>query len=244
MSLLTSLISYWKLDEASGTAIDAHSTNNLTDNNSVGSATGKIGNARSFTAASLQFLSHVSNNFFQAGDIDFTFTAWVKLTSKTNVWPIVAKWDDVAGNNANEYTLFYNSGSDRFVFQVEDSSDVTGTVTANNFGSPSIGTWYFVVVWHDSVNNNINIQVNDGTADTTSWTTGTRTSSANFKIGTWDNPDAGRYLDGLVDEVGFWKRVLTSQERTNLSNVLAYPFPDPVSRQIFLNQAVKAASTY
>ena len=35
-SLLTSLISYWKLDETSGTRVDVVSGNDLTDNNTVG----------------------------------------------------------------------------------------------------------------------------------------------------------------------------------------------------------------
>ena len=37
---------------------------------------------------------------------------------------------------------------------------------------------------------------------------------------------ASRYWDGLIDEVGFWKRILTAQEKTNLYNAgagLAYP---------------------
>lgn len=36
----TGLVSYWNLSETAGNAIDAYSTNNLTDNNSVSSATG------------------------------------------------------------------------------------------------------------------------------------------------------------------------------------------------------------
>lgn len=240
MAFLDNLISYFKLDEASGNALDAHGSNTLTDNASVGSGTGKIGNGRQFTAASSQFFSHTSNSDLTSGDIDLMITAWVKLDSKTAVRPIVAKWDDVSGNNDNEYALAYNSSTDRFYFQVEDTSDATGTATANNLGSPSTGSWYFLVAWHDSVNNNINIQVNDGTIDTTSWTTGIRTVSTLFEIGSWANRDPGRYMDGIIDEVGFWKRILTSGERTSLyngGNGLAYPFTGLSLRK--LNTGIK-----
>lgn len=53
--LLTSLIAHWKLDEASGTRNDSHGTNHLTDNNTVTTATAKLGtNAAQFTAAWLE----------------------------------------------------------------------------------------------------------------------------------------------------------------------------------------------
>jgi hypothetical protein len=55
VSLLTGLVSYWKLDEASGDALDAHASNDGADVNTVGSGTGKIGNARSFNGSDQRF---------------------------------------------------------------------------------------------------------------------------------------------------------------------------------------------
>src|SRR5262252_1520277 len=78
----TNLISYWKLDEVSGSRVDTKGTNTLTDNNTVTSTTGIINNAASFAAASSEYLSLASNATVQTGDIDFTITAWVKMTTK------------------------------------------------------------------------------------------------------------------------------------------------------------------
>jgi hypothetical protein len=49
---LTNLISWWSLDEASGSRADKHGANTLTDNNTVLSAAGKKSNAGNFVRRS------------------------------------------------------------------------------------------------------------------------------------------------------------------------------------------------
>jgi hypothetical protein len=61
-TLVNGLVSYWKLDEASGTRVDAVGTNHLTPTNAPIGALGKIGNACDFEADSTQFLSHPDPN--------------------------------------------------------------------------------------------------------------------------------------------------------------------------------------
>ena len=80
MSLLTDLVSYWKLDEASGDALDSHGTNNLTVNGSIGTAAGKIGSARDLeSSGSDQYFSLADNASLSTGDIDFSVAGWVKF---------------------------------------------------------------------------------------------------------------------------------------------------------------------
>ena len=81
----------------------------------------------------------------------------------------------------------------------------------------STGASYFVVGWHDSVNNTLNIQVNNGTVNSLAWTAGVLNGSADFAIGA-RRDTAPLYFDGRIDAVGLWKRVLTSGERTSLYN--------------------------
>jgi hypothetical protein len=77
MALTDSLISYWKMDETSGTRYDSHGTNHLTDNNSVGSLTGKINSSAYFgPAPTTKYLNHIDSSDFDVGDIDFTFSLW------------------------------------------------------------------------------------------------------------------------------------------------------------------------
>lgn len=54
-SLLTSLISYWNLDEPSGTRVDSHGDNDLTDNNTVTAAVGPNTHAATDGAAISQW---------------------------------------------------------------------------------------------------------------------------------------------------------------------------------------------
>lgn len=216
MSLLTNLISYWSMDEASGTRTDSHGSNDLTDNNTVGSATGKINNAADFESNNNEHLSHADNaDLSPTGDC--TLACWVKLETKPSISTIMGKWPGTGDSRA--LILRYQSSDDRFAFFVNSDGTSGGTtsVSADNLGSPSTGTWYFIVAWHDDTNNTINIQVNDGTVDSTAHTVGIHDSDEPWVVGARSDGGVQEY-DGLIDEFGYWKRVLTSQERTDLYN--------------------------
>lgn len=225
MALIDNLVSYWKLDEASGSALDAHSTNNLTDNGSVSSAAGKINDARSFTPGSSQYFSLADNaDLSIGGGVDFTIQAWVRIADKSVTRSIVSKW---TGASDYEYVLYYDHTTDKFSLYVTSTGSFGGPsqlVTDDVTGTLSVDTWYLVHTWHDATNSLLGISVNAGTASTVSWTYGVDDGSAAFKIG---SHDGGNYWSGRIDEVALWKRVLTSGERTSLynsSNGLAYPF--------------------
>jgi hypothetical protein len=231
MPLTDNLIAYWKMDEASGDALDSLGSNNLTDNNTVGAGTGKVNGARDFEDTNTEWFNHGDNSALSTGDIDFTVAFWVKFESLSTNKDMVSKWV----NAGWEFLHYYDVGSSRFVFYVVSSGGGTFTpVSANNFGAASTGTWYFVVGWHDSVNNQIGISINDGTPNTAAHSAGVADTATDFYIGrTGDTTDS--YMDGLIDEVGFWKRVLTSTERTQLYNGgagLTYPFTMGILRQM------------
>lgn len=224
-SLLTSLVAYWKLEEASGTRVDATGRgNDLTDNNTVTQATGIVGNAAQFTAANSEYLSHADNADLSTGNVDFTVAAWVYLDSKpASVMGFVTKGSGGSTTNA-EYSLQYLNTSDRFRLVVFDGGSNAGAAVANNLGSPSTSTWYFVVAWHDSVADTVNIQVNNGTVNSSAYTFGSWDSTEPL----WIGRSSSGYQNGRIDAVGFWKRVLTAGERTSLYNGgagLQYPFP-------------------
>jgi hypothetical protein len=106
--LLTSLISYWNLNEESGTRADSvtATANNLTDNNTVTFvADGKQGNAANFVSANNESLSIASNSSLVCGDIDFTFGMWIRLTDKAARYFILGK-----RGAAIEYELEYSQG--------------------------------------------------------------------------------------------------------------------------------------
>lgn len=233
-SLLTGLISYWKLNEASGTRADSAGDNDLTDNNTVTRVLGKQSGAAQFVSANSESLSISSNPSLQVGDIDFTLACWVYLTTKTLSQSFPTKVD--SGSNSREYWVEYDSASDRIRFRVssDGTSGNTTTVVANNLGAPSTGTWYFVVAWHDASSDTINIQVNNGTTDSTAHSTGVYAGTADFRIGAFGNTPS-QFLNGYADEVGFWKRLLTTEEKTRLynsGNGITYPFNSILDRLV------------
>jgi len=219
MALTDNLISYWKLDETSGTRYDSKGSNDLTDNNSVLYGTGKIGNAADFEASNSEYLSHADSVSLSFGNEDFTVAGWVKLES-TVYGAIASKWDSHLFDR--EYMLWYDDL--RFKFGISSDGANQGHAVSDNLGDVALDTWYYVVGWHDATANKIYIQVNNGTVDETAWTTGCNDNTSPFKLGLFSTTS---FLDGLVDEVGIWGRVLTSDERTDLYNSgdgLAYPF--------------------
>lgn len=207
--LTTSLISYWSLESA-GTWTDDTGANPLTNNNSVTAATGLVGNAASFASASTKFLSHASNTSLQMGNIDFTICGHFYWTSTSNM--ILVSKDDSAGS-ARDYTIDIISSKVNFYV----NGGAIGIATSTVLLTPS--TWYFFCGWHDATADTMNISVNNETPVAAS-TGGTapQVSSAVFEIGARQYSGAEGYFDGLIDQVGIWKRTLTPTERTFLYN--------------------------
>jgi hypothetical protein len=219
-ALSDNLIACWSLDETSGTRADSVGSNNLTDNNTVLSGTGKFSNAADFETGNSEYLSIADNTDLSTGNIDFTFAAWVNAES-------------VLGSNSGRYIVSKHGASGNFEWGMthEDQASVerfranvvaNGTspfvsVAADNLGTPSIATWYYVVFWHDATANTINIQVDNGTANSTAHSAGVFDGNGTFALGAYAQTPS-KFFDGMIDEAAFWKRVLTADERTELYN--------------------------
>lgn len=201
-TLPTSLQAWFELDELCCTRFDKVSPG--------------VGPAGQFTAASSEYLSVADNAAVSTGDIDFTVTAWVYLDSKAVNRVFLSRMEVSTAND--EYNFTYNSGVDRFQFTIFNSVQATvGEVNANSLGSPTTATWYLLVAWHDSVNNTVNVQANNGTVDNNATTGFPSDLNAPLRIGA-RNATPTNFMDGRIALAGFWKRVLTSAERTSLYN--------------------------
>lgn len=172
MALTDSLVAYWTLDEPGGTRADSVGANHLSDNNTVTQAAGSMGSAAQFTALNLESLTLSDNADVSMGDIDCTFAVWAYFDSLLVERPLISKY---ATLGAREYALFYHpltGGVDSLKFLVSNDGAMESLVHASTFGTPSTGTWIFVVAWHDASANTINIQVNDGPVDSAAHATG------------------------------------------------------------------------
>lgn len=217
-SLNTSLIAFWKLNEAtSATRNDSVGSHHLTNVNSVEQIAGRVGYGAHFTRTESDRLSISDNANLSTGDIDFTIAAWIYLDSKPGDMVIVGKF--IGSTNQREYVLKFSKAVDRLEILTSPNGTTTGQCDNFDtlFGSPPTATWIFVVAWHDSVANTLNIQTNNGTTRSVSCTTGVFDSTSPFVVGALNNTES-QYWNGRVDALGFWKRVLTSEERTALYN--------------------------
>lgn len=215
MAVIDNLISYWSLDEASGNALDAKGSNALTDHGSVGSATGVISGARSFSGSG-QYFSHSDNSDLSLGtDTAFSFAFWAKDAADCSNRGLVTK--AVSGPDSSAGYVIWISGTTLSFTIGNGSSSATVSGDPNfTFVNPPHNVWHYVVAWHDPVSDTINYQIDNGTPLTTSWSGGTADEGGEFQLGgftAWSIPWSGN-----IDEVGFWKKALTLDERTWLYN--------------------------
>lgn len=213
-SLLAYLAAYWKLDEASGDRADSAGSSTLTDNNTVTQAAGKVGTSAQFMAANSEYLSAADSAALSTGNISFTFSAWVYMDSDTGDNQTIISKDTGAGPN-REYQLRYDFATSRFRFFFFDGTNTTGAVTASTIGAPSLSTWYHIVCYHDADNSRLGISVNGGAVDDAAATGDPADTGTAFQLG---GRNGAAFWSGRIDEVGFWKRLLSPSEKAALYN--------------------------
>jgi hypothetical protein len=213
MALTDDLMAFWELEEASGTRSDAHGANDLTDNNTVTSVTGKVGNAADLERGNSEYLSITDNAALSMGvNQSFTINAWVKVRDSFSDGCIVSK---MAANG--EYSLHYLSGG--FRIRTWSSATYGGQSSKDDSanGAPSLATWYMVTAGYDADADELFIYRNAGGLVTlASVTSGAMDSGSTFCIGAQAAPSI--FFDGAIDQVGVWKRRLDGSEITELYN--------------------------
>lgn len=217
---ITNLISWWSMDETSGNAIDLHGSNNLTETSgSIVATTGKVNGGRDIEAGDTEYFEIADNASLSFGDENFTGGIWIKpesLPTTGLAGYYMSKWNYT--DSKREYVVGFNYDLDSNSLLFMISADGTTTIRTTSAVACSAGNWYFVVFWHDSINNLIGISVNDETPVTTSHSTGCLNSDSPFRIGANGNPTAGNFADGVVDEAFLYRRLLTADERAWLYN--------------------------
>ncbi len=253
MALTDGLAAFWNLQEASGDRADAVGAETLTDNNTVTQNPGPsaaVPAAAQFTRALSEYLNHADDPVISSGDVDFTWAGWVYLDSKpaATLLSLVMKWGVDGGGNDREYGIVWDStgiySADAFAFIVSANGIGENGVVATTFGAPAVGTWHFIVAYHDAANNLIAISVDAGAFDTFAFAGGVRDGVADLMFGRNDKAN-GLYHDGRLAAWGLWKRLLTAGEITwvyNGGKGRLYPFvrvaapPFLASEEWLLNQ--------
>lgn len=224
MALIDNLVSYWKLDEASGTRADSHGSNNLTDNNTVTSTTGKIGNAALFNAvdADNEYLSKSSPSSIPTGSGDRTIAGWINfsaLRGTDSYQTIFSSGVQSVGNDEFTFVVWENGSGNEYL-----AVDRYGARQSSNDIVASTSTWYHVAVVMSS--SNLTFYLNGSAHGTATGGTYNTVATSTLQIGK-RFADTGSDFRGYIEELGVWSKALTSDEITDLYNSgsgLAYPF--------------------
>lgn len=205
--LTIGLMAFWELGEASGTRNDSHGSNHLTSVNAVDRAAGKVGDAASFTSASLQELT-IADNTDLGYSGDFSFAAWFYNGASQ---PMASKGSGAFGQNEWSLGLAFVSGQ-----------NLRGTVYQSGGGSTaatvpttlSTNTWYLAILTYAASTRAITVSLNAGTRATATLGGDPARKPQPFQLGRFNTG----FMSGRLDQVGFWKRTLSPDEEAWLYN--------------------------
>ena len=227
--LTDDLISYWKLDESSGDAADAHGSNTLTNTNTVPYGTGKINNGAQFASSSTKYLSitdEEQTGLDITGNLSVSF--WVNWstvpTSNETLTRLFTKSSHL-GDQRQYYGDIYRTGGVTYLRLILGNG--VDTSASQVTWSPSTSTWYHISMTYEASTKYVKFYVNgsqEGTTQTNGYSSIYNGSSPFYLCSYLGNTNIG---DGTIDEFGIWSRVLSTDEITQLYNGgpgLEYPF--------------------
>lgn len=212
MALTDGLVSYWSFDSD---ATDSVGSNNGTVNGAT-NTTGKINNGYDFDGTNDYITTPLSVN----GVGEFSFSLWCKRDTTGVRHNLLRNYD---GSSAQSLVIRFFS-DDTIMFNTNDTGTWDNLASVSTFTS---GVWYHCVFTYSASTNTKKIYVNNSevASDTGSSLSGLANGSE-VDIGAYDNYDQYNF-NGIIDEVGYWTRALTSDEVSELynsGNGLAYPF--------------------
>jgi len=204
----------WHLGETSGSALDSSGNgNNLTDNNSVTSATGKLGGARDFERATAEYFS-ISDASQTGLDMtgDFTLQTWYQLetsgitqvlASKSNFPTIGLQW-------------YFDTTNKIFLFASSDNTTTNRSAWSTTAGVTTSGLNMHHLTFdvNGTANPTVAFYINGASvAGGVAWASGMdggmSDNANNFSIGSEPYSTTSSF-DGLMDEVRFRNSLLSA----------------------------------
>ncbi len=200
--LLTGLTAWWKLDETAGNSRLDSSGNGKTlteTGGTVGTVTGVIGLAATFTGVGTHYLDRAASLFTAA---PFSVAAWINPTDFASTYD----WVMQSFSGTQRQGIQTSSGTGVVQF-------VTGGTIISSLAALTAGVWQHVACTNDGTTSSVYINgtLNNSGASTPNFTSVNRTN-----IGARGNGGLGAV--GSVDLAGYWTRVLTAAEVAALYN--------------------------
>lgn len=207
------LVGYWPFDSISGgmTPDDSGSANNGALFGGPVLAPGKFASAMSFTGTSKQYVK-VANQIPN----DFTVSLWLKTTSTGPQGTAAFQGDGIVSASATGNAMIPMALLGTKLAFDTDNMKTGKTDTLVSTAAINTGQWLHALVTRAQSTGLKQLFIN-GTLEA-SQTSTTAALSANPNISIGGNTGTGHYYTGLLDEVRFYSRVLTSTEITELSH--------------------------
>lgn len=213
MAIDDNLISYYKLDEASGNAADSHGSNTGTSTSITYGVAGKINDCFSINNVGNVNMGDVAA--FDGGHL--TINLWCK-TGSVDANDIIAT-KRIGGSG---YTC-QDDGSGKFKFQYEVSTTEISLISTTSISTSDV--WQMVTFTYDGTT--ARLYINGSQEDSSTAVSGNLVAtSADFRLGS-HSAGASNFWDGEIDEVFVGSEAITSTDITNLyssGNGWAYPF--------------------
>lgn len=221
MALKDNLVSYWKLEESNGTRVDAHGSNDLTDNNTVLFGTGINNACADFERSNGEYLSITDAS--QSGlDFSTAFSAnlWVNyesVPSSGGQWNFISKF--LSTGNQRSYLLYANESGGSILLHFYETNNGSTAIDKSVTITPSTSTWYMYTVVYDGSGGTVDFYIDGSQVGTqqTGFHSTIYNGTAPFELG-----DVGQFgslgHDGLMDEVAVWGRAISSTEIAEIYN--------------------------
>lgn len=216
MALIDNLISYWKLDESSGNAEDAHGANDLVNNGGMSYVAGKINNGAECKPTKYLSISDAAQIGLDFGTGAFSISLWLKTSASILDDEILEKQRT---SGTGFYQLkFHSTDAGKIQYEIGDSA-----VTISSPSAINDGTFKHIVCIRNGSSlkmyiNNVEVASrNDlGSIDVS--------NNGPFYLGHGNNIAD---IDIVLDEVALWDKALTTDEIAELynsGNGNQYPF--------------------
>jgi hypothetical protein len=215
LSASSDVVSYWKLDDASGTVVDSsgNSRHGTANGGPTYGETGKVGDAMGFDGSNDYIdLNYHFSSISQSG---FSACMWVKneRTSFTNANPI---WGT---DGPHEWRIILNTNSS-ITTSIRGSSGSSFATTMSNYGS---GTWRHVCSVYDNSTNKLILYVDGAPEGTSTYDIGSFNQGNNQFLGCMAQGSRCRSdydnFKGLLDEVYLFDVALSASNISNYYNL-------------------------
>ena len=146
----------------------------------------------------------------------FTWAGWMSVASYYDDQTFVGKWNATPAQR--EYRVLLDKTSHQLRFEVASGAGELAVVHPTPL---LLGTFYFIEAWYDAgaatVNLRVGTQASRGAVVSLPWSGGVRDGAADLNLAA-HNTCTDDFLDGTLDAVGFWRRVLSAAESQRLWN--------------------------